>query len=459
MMLTIEEIQPILHAQNVAWMIHEKTTTRNRLDVHDYHPQQTRPTLGEGMLPRGKIVIPSISGISRTVDVIVLDHHNDVAGKTVTGERTFGITPYTTEEYICDAVGTAKRINNPHYTLPEPQGKANVILGVILEGLASKEYASHLQEQILHIVSKKRGVQLAYAEIIFDVHDHHVLSSTGFQESFQSSEVNVEIGLLTHDGEGFYQLMLKARREEELSLAENIARGAEIARSKREHNAPRAFEGPVILVGNAVKDFFAGQFGSPFAHHTSMEAQYNKETTKKKGDSLANGDLRGDSIHYDFDPTIDYGAGSYALTPLGAVPTRVRLIEDSRIVGFHGGVKFAAYANTVPTGQLSLETFKGNVVVSLGKTSMDDLIRGDCGVVSDFAAYQISPVNDRVNQLISAALLHQSGKVIPFKGGNLTFSYANAIRELYLSREEQINGVYRGPMAVRIEHARITGNL
>jgi predicted Zn-dependent protease len=387
--------------------------------------------------------VETLAGGSTRQQVHVLHQHERSEPRT--GATSFFVAPSLTSERLSTFVHVAASIDNDPYQLGQPQELYSFPLATDIGGLARQAMDT------VRRVCDEQGVRFGYAEFFLSHDTVSVLSSVGHDQSYGASRLDVEIAVLNEGRDSLYYVRLDARDLNGLHLEHALRDVAQIVKARREQHGPQEYEGPIVLVGPAARDFFGvGLSGSPFSYHSSLANIYNDDTSMQRGDSFADGSIRGDTLDIVLDPNIAYGVGSGHLTPLGARTRRLEIVKDSSLVGVHGGVRHAAYLGETPTGF-------GNVVVGTGTTNYNDLCADNALVIYDFAGYQVDPKSGNVSTLVSVGKRIGRGGSTFFTGGFLQFDYGAVLQDLTLSHELQVHGAYRGPQAVRFEQARLTG--
>ena len=374
----------------------------------------------------------------------LLHNHKDTGENPVTGNSEVILDRHVTADDIDAAVEQAASIHNPPYQI----ARVNIIPEVPLAVALDNETARMIVEK-MYALCQKYDVSVANAEVFCFRENHRLRSSAGLDHSYESTQLMIEVAMTSRDGSSLYHIHVKkARREEDLDLEQSIAHAAQIIHGKRERHTPQEYEGPVILMGSALADFFADDKGNLFTHHAAMEEKYNGDSAMEIGASFVP-EIKGDTLTIVSDPFIPYGLASTPFLHYGAVPRKVTIVEESRLAGLFGEVQHATYLRMEQTGL-------GNIVVHPGTHTVEELRKGAV-VIHSFAAYQIEASSGLVSTLIDAGEQPTTRGEFGFKGGYLRTSYQEALRHLTLSSEMQTNNGYRGPLALRIEHARITG--
>jgi PmbA protein len=74
-----------------------------------------------------------------------------------------------------------------------------------------------------------------------------------------------------------------------------------------------------------------------------------------------------------------------------------------------------------------------------------------------FSTFEPSPVTGAFSGEIRTGYLIKDGVAMPIKGGSLSGTMRDALKNIYFSRETVQRSAYLGPMGVRVNNLHIAG--
>lgn len=311
-------------------------------------------------------------------------------------------------------------------------------------------------QQLQAALRQAPGVRLGSAEL-YAARTHTALTnSQGLNANKRETSVYLDLALIAGEGDhaAEFHAELRRRRLSDLHLERVVAAYGAFALHALHASAPAAWEGPVILSGEAAAQFFNPTFGGPLEAHTSAEMAYRKLSRLTVGEFVTPEEPRGDRLTLASDATRPYGSRTSAFDSSGVPAHNVTLIEDGVFQRPWADAKYAQYLGMAATGDL------GNLTVTCGATPLERLRSAEAGPVYEVVAFSLfnpDPVTGDFSTEIRLGYRHDATGTQPIKGGALVGNIFAALGDARFSAESFSDGVYLGPAGIRFGGLKITG--
>ncbi len=356
-----------------------------------------------------------------------------------------------------DGALMASLTDNQPFTLPTmpAQGYPSVEAEDLSLG-ASIEAAVERAGQRLRVALRQTpGVRLGSAEIYATRTEHTLTNSAGLSASKRETSAYLDLALLAGEGDNVaeFHAELRRRRLSDLHVERIVAAYGAFALHSLHATAPDAWEGPVVLSGDAVAQFFDSHFGGPLLAHASAEMAYQRMSRFKVGEFITGDEPRGDRLTLVSDATRPFGIRTSAYDSRGIPAQAVTLIEDGVFKRPWADARYAQYLGVPATGEL------GNLTISRGSTPLDTLRSASQGPVFEIVAFSLfnpDPVTGDFSTEIRLGYRHDASGVRPIKGGSLVGNTFAALVDARFAAEPFTDGAYFGPAAIRFANLRIT---
>ena len=135
----------------------------------------------------------------------------------------------------------------------------------------------------------------------------------------------------------------------------------------------------------------------------------------------------------------------------GAPVRDTALIEDGVAKRFLGNRQFSQYMGLEESFQ------PGNIVVTGGSQSAEDLRQGQFLEVVEFSDFQVNPMNGDIAGEIRLAYWHDGDNVTPVSGGSVTGTMADFAKTMKMSKETRQYDCRVIPAVTRLEGVTVTG--
>ncbi|HEY7848720.1 MAG TPA: metallopeptidase TldD-related protein, partial [Ktedonobacterales bacterium] len=319
-----------------------------------------------------------------------------------------------------DGALMASLTDNQPFTLPAAPARGfpvveaeDLTLGASLE--AAVERAGQQLQAALRLTP---GVRLGSAEIYATRAHHTLINSQGLSASKRETSAFLDLVLIAGEGEraAEFHAELRRRRLSDLHVERMIAAYGAFALHALHATAPDAWEGPVILSGEAAAQLFNPVFGGPIVAHTSGEMAYQKLSRLAVGEFITPEEPRGDRLTLTSDATRPYGSRTSAYDSSGVPAQQATLIEQGVFKRPWAEAKYAQYLGLEATGDL------GNLTVNRGSTPLERLRSADQGPVYEVVAFSLfnpDPVTGDFSSEIRLGYRYDAAGVRPIKGGSL----------------------------------------
>lgn len=382
------------------------------------------------------------------------------------GATTFTISsetlanPTQLRARLAEGAQMASLTDNPPFTLPVAPAEGYPMVEAEDIGLSASllEAAERLGEQIRAAVRAAPGVRLGSAEIYATRSQHVFTNSQGLRASKRETSAYLDLALLAGEGENTaeFHTELRRRRLSDLYVESVIAAYGAYAMHARKAIPTPAWEGPVIVSGEAVAHLFNPPVigASPFTTHASAEMAYRKLSRFHIGEFVSSAEPQGDRLTLVSDATRPFGVRTSAFDRDGLPGRAVTLIADGVFRQPWADARYAQYLGVEPTGTI------GNLTVTRGATSVNSFRstkRGPVYEIVAFSWFNPDPMTGDFSAEIRLGYRHDETGVQPIKGGSLVGNLFAAFGDARFSAEPFTDGVYFGPAAIRFASLAITG--
>jgi PmbA protein len=355
-----------------------------------------------------------------------------------------------------EGVFIAGLTDNPPYSLPKPPAAGFPAVETADLALEASDEArlgalGALRERLLKAVAAEPGIRLSSAELVATTSEMRLRNSQGLLANRTETEVFCDLVLLTSAGTqtAEYHTMSQRRRLADLPLEEIVARSARRARDSLSAGLTPAYQGPVVMSGEALVEIFA-----PLIFHTSARAAYQSMSRLALGASICGEEhVRGDTLTFISNALLPYGLASAPFSDEGIPGERVVLIQDHRLCVWWAEQRYADYMNIPPTGSFA------NIEIPPGIHPVHGLLADEEPVyhLVDFSWLNPDELTGDFVAEIKLGYRLEHGQATPIKGGLLSGNLFDALSRVRFSQETQATGSYLGPQALRFEQLTIAG--
>ncbi|HET9111399.1 MAG TPA: metallopeptidase TldD-related protein [Ktedonobacterales bacterium] len=389
-------------------------------------------------------------------------HTADGEGQAL-GETTLTILPDEQADAsrlagrLRDGALMASLTDNQPFSLPgmPAQGFPSVESEDLALGASIEAAVERAGQRLRAALRQTPGVRLGSAEIYATRTERSLTNSAGLSANTRETGAYLDLALLAGEGDNVaeFHAELQRRRLSDLHVERIVAAYGAFALHALHATAPDAWEGPVILSGDAVAGFFDSHFGGPLLAHASAEMAYQRMSRFKAGEYITGEEARGDRLTLASDATRPYGVRTAAYDGSGIPAQAVTLIEDGVFKRPWADARYAHYLGVPATGEI------GNLTVNRGSTPLDTLrsaLQGPVYEIVAFSLFNPDPVTGDFSTEIRLGYRHDASGVRPIKGGSLVGNIFAALTDAHFSAEPYTDGVYFGPAGIRFANLRIT---
>ncbi|MFO7638273.1 MAG: metallopeptidase TldD-related protein [bacterium] len=369
-------------------------------------------------------------------------------------------------EVIAGLVAAARSQQNPPFPLPGAhETHPNTQLAdPELEKLDPAELPARARAFIDAVVSETARldrVEVSNVELFVRRLNCSFRSSAGHEFDYPATRVSAEVCFLARpegDKVGEHTARLEARSLAALDPAAIVEEYGIAARDIALAGPPPAFTGPVVLLGEPAADFFRLD-RSPLGFHANSRSVYEKTSRYHADRPCHAGELKAEPLNLVSNPLVPLGLASARADQVDGGP--VRAVTICRHGNWDGLLGTRRYHYLL--GLLEMDTKPpggpGNTVIPAGRTPVADLLcdSGDAVVVRAFSAFEADPSSGRFACEIRLGELRRGDESAPFTGGLLVGNWFEAIADARYSHEMQVQGGYRGPLAVRFGGLQVAG--
>ncbi|MDE7260630.1 MAG: hypothetical protein K2N78_00990 [Oscillospiraceae bacterium] len=344
------------------------------------------------------------------------------------------------EEELKGACYAAQFAANPFYELPDPV-KAPLVekKGELAE--APLAQSAGKMAKALFAPDTLEDAFLNSAEILVHRRVCRILSSEGTDVSYTDAYVKGEFVVQCKQPEDVEIHNQFAYDElEEKALSDKVSEALTFVRDRaRAQKILKSGKYDLVLSGNAVDDVL-----SYYTQRASAHAVYAKYSTWQRGEDVQGADVAGERLNLTLRAVDPY---SMEGIPMADLP----LLEDGKLLAYHGPNRFSRYLGVKPTG------FYEKTSCANGTVSFAEMKKKPCLWAVTFSDFQMDVMSGHFGGEIRLAYLIDGDTVTPVTGGSVNGSILEAQKNLVVSNARYVTANYDGPYAVRIPDVSIAG--
>lgn len=356
---------------------------------------------------------------------------------------------------IDQAALVAGLMANPVYGLPEAASLPDV-------PLCDTDLERNLTAATLEVMDRIRAaaaehpeVRLTAAECFGEIRSTHLINSRGVDAEQQATNVDMEFVLLGRSGERESETFneMTRRRIADLDLESALEKRVRYTLDALYADTPASWQGPVVLRGEPLAVFLAGEnyAGSVLQTLASAASKYMKISTWEIGQPVFRSEVKGDPLTVWANRLLPFGTASDRFDPEGLPARRVQLIHENTLTAFAASQRYAEYLQVPATGEF------GNIELPPGATPAADLLDEPHIEIIRFSFFNPDPFTGDFATEIRFGYLVEDGMRKPFKGGQLVGNYMDALADVRWSAETGFFGGYQGPHTARFSNLTLSG--
>ncbi|MFH1148669.1 MAG: metallopeptidase TldD-related protein [Pseudomonadota bacterium] len=348
---------------------------------------------------------------------------------------------------IGPALEMARLVANQPFSLPEmSQGIPKVEASDIK--IASD--ASYYLEKIFdgYRAFDSDCIQKSSSEIFIRENAYNFLNSNRLSAVRNETEIMLDFVLLAgrNHQESEIDCIKRCRLYRDLDLEGILERYSAYARALLSAQLPPTGVFDVLFSDEALDTFF-----NYFVAQAGGQAAYQGWSRFKPGEPVI-ASPKGDTLTLESDPYLPGAIKSRPFDENGLVPSRVTVIDNNLFKKHTANKRYADYLGIEATGDFS------NLVVPPGTRTMDELLSdGPLLHLLKFSTFEPNSVTGAFSGEIRLGYLIDGEKRIPIKGGAVAGVMAEAMKEVYFSKETTKREAYYGPSAIRVQKLSISG--
>jgi predicted Zn-dependent protease len=308
-------------------------------------------------------------------------------------------------------------------------------------------------ERIQAAASRNAEVQLTGAECFGEIHSTRLVNSRGLDAEQESTALYLEFVLHSQRGERDMETFtdIRRRRVADLDIEREIEQRARHTLDHFEAGAPPLWQGPVVMRGETLATFMAGDGLGAGVIQTlgSAGSTYAKLSPWEIGKSVFRTEVRGDPLSVWANRCLPYGTYSNRFDEEGLPAQRVELIRENELVGFSASQRYAEYLDLPATGAF------GAVEVAPGSMPVIALLDEPYIEIVQFSWFNPDGITGDFATEIRFGYLVENGVRKPFRGGQLVGNFLDALANVRWSKETGMYGKYLGPESARFNNLRI----
>jgi PmbA protein len=346
-------------------------------------------------------------------------------------------------------------VANPVHSIPGPTAIPDVPLVDPELKHNTPAVTRTLMERMQAAASSNAEVQLTGAECFGEIHSTRLVNSRGIDAEQESTALYLEFVLHSQrsgqDRETFTDI--RRRRVADLDIEREIERRTRHTLDQFEAGPPPLWHGPVVIRGETLATFMAGDSlgGGVIQTLGSAESKYAKFSPWEIGKSVLRKDASGDPLNIWANRCLPYGTHSDRFDEEGLPAQRVELIRENQLVAFTASQRYAEYLDLPATGAF------GAVEVAPGSTPTSALLEEPYVEVVQFSWFNPDGITGDFATEIRFGYMVENGVPRPFRGGQLVGNFLDALADVRWSKETSMYGKYSGPEIARFNSLKIVG--
>ena len=279
------------------------------------------------------------------------------------------------------------------------------------------------------------------AEIFVHRSTRRIFSSEGTDVSYTDARVKGEFVVqckAAEDVEMYCQFEYGGLDEQALTakVAEALSFVRDRARAKK---ALKSGKYDLVLSGEQVAEVL-----SYYKDRASASMVYSHYSTWQRGEDVQ-GETQGERLNLSLAADVPYSEEGI---PMEDLP----LLEDGKLLAYHGPNRFCRYLGVKPTGWFDI------LACANGAVPFEELKKGPCLWAVDFSDFQMDALSGHFGGEIRLAyLIGEDGSVTPVTGGSVNGSILEAQKAFAFSKERYLTAKYDGPYAVRLDNVSVAG--
>ena len=279
------------------------------------------------------------------------------------------------------------------------------------------------------------------AEIFVHRSTRRIFSSEGTDVSYTDARVKGEFVVqckAAEDVEMYCQFEYGGLDEQALTakVAEALSFVRDRARAKK---ALKSGKYDLVLSGEQVAEVL-----SYYKDRASASMVYSHYSTWQRGEDVQ-GETQGERLNLSLAADVPYSEEGI---PMEDLP----LLEDGKLLAYHGPNRFCRYLGVKPTGWFD------KLACANGAVPFEELKKGPCLWAVDFSDFQMDALSGHFGGEIRLAyLIGEDGSAVPVTGGSVNGSILEAQKAFAFSQERYLTAKYDGPYAVRLDNVSVAG--
>jgi PmbA protein len=348
---------------------------------------------------------------------------------------------------IKSALEMARLIANQPFSLPEP-GPAYPAVKTFDAKVASDQayYVDRIYRDFTALNPPE--IQLSSSEIFISEKAYILVNSTGLNATRKETEIMVNFVLLARnkDKEAEIEAIKRCRLYGDLKVDQVLNQYAPYAQDMLWAEPPATGSYDVILAEEALDTFF-----NYFIAQAGGQAAYQGWSQFKENEPIMS-NPKGERLTLISNPFLPGSMKSKSFDENGLAPEKVLVVENNIFRNRTANKRYADYLGIKPTGDFA------NVVVSPGDYSLMELMSPAPVLhLLKFSTFEPNPVTGAFSGEIRVGYLIEGDKRIPIKGGSISGTMSQSLKEIYFSKETTKRAAYSGPLAVKVCNVNVAG--
>lgn len=204
---------------------------------------------------------------------------------------------------------------------------------------------------------------------------------------------------------------------------------------------------PVILTGEAVKEFF-----SYYRSKCSGSLKYQKINTSQIGESVHVDGVIGDKVSVTLVPYLNNSTNSSYFDQDGFFLQETKVIDNGILLRYDANKRMADYLNIEPTGLIR------NTIVKEGNTGVAELKKAPYLELLSFSDFQMDPLTGNFGGEIRLGIYNDGTQEYPVTLGSISSTIKLVEKDMLFSKETQQSNDFKGPKLIKLNGVSIAGN-
>ena len=338
------------------------------------------------------------------------------------------------EEKISQAVDKAKLINNEYFELPKKD--INSFESDSNFNDYSKEEIAKMTEEACFLADSFKDGSINALEIFITKNKINIKNSNGLDMTQVKYDAMVE-AIPTWNGEKESVELYEQYHFNEFDarkLTEEIYDKMNAVKARYEAQKPEELGNINVLLRPKELDSLINEI----TYDLNFKVVYSHSNKNSIGTNLQENAL-GDLLNISRVGMVKGSVNSSHFDENGTTYKDTLVVENGIVKAYWGNMKFAQYLKVEPTGNLPIAK------LGLGNKSIDELKKEPYLECVSMSGIQVDLLSDYIGGEVRLGYYFDGAKITPVTGISISARLSDVLKNMYLSKEEEVQDGYCGP--------------